>query len=68
MFIGYVNLLILMPIYFSPSEIGMTRSILTLAVAFAQLAELGTSSIIYRFFPIYEKNKAKDFLGMITIM
>lgn len=32
MFIGYINLLILMPSYFSEVQIGMTRSILAMAV------------------------------------
>ncbi|MEO6189470.1 MAG: hypothetical protein ABIO44_02965, partial [Saprospiraceae bacterium] len=68
MFIGYINLIILMPYFFTPEEIGMTRSILTLAVAFAQLSELGTTSIIYRFFPIYKKNEAMDFLNIIVLI
>lgn len=68
MFIGYINLIILMPHFFTPGETGMTRTILAIAVAMAQLTELGTSSIIYRFFPLYKKNNAKDFLSLITLI
>lgn len=68
MLIGYMNLLLLMPLYFSDVQIGMTRSILTIAIAFAQIAELGSSSIMYRFFPLYRSRNAKDFLSLVSIL
>ncbi|HMW38538.1 MAG: oligosaccharide flippase family protein [Saprospiraceae bacterium] len=68
MFIGYINLLILMPSYFSEVQIGMTRSILAMAVFFAQIAELGSSSIMYRFFPFYKSHRARDFLTLVSVI
>ena len=68
MFIGYINLLLLMPVYFSEVQIGMTRSILAMGVFFAQIAELGSSSIIYRFFPFYNSHRARDFLTLVTVI
>lgn len=65
MFIGYINLLVLMPRYFSQEEIGMTRSILTFAVFLAGFSELGAGSILYRFLPLYQRHKVKDLLWII---
>ncbi|NOT35759.1 MAG: oligosaccharide flippase family protein [Saprospiraceae bacterium] len=65
MFIGYINLLVLMPKYFSPDEIGMTRSILTLAVLMAGFSELGASSILFRFLPLYQRNNSKDLIWIV---
>ncbi|MBK7880015.1 MAG: polysaccharide biosynthesis C-terminal domain-containing protein [Saprospiraceae bacterium] len=65
MLIGYFNLIILMPQYFTGEEIGMTRTIIVLALVLTQFADLGTTNIIYRFFSLYEKQKAKDFLLLV---
>lgn len=68
MVVGYINLIVLMPKYFTQAEVGMTRSILTIAVAFCSLTELGTSSIIFRFLPVYRSQRAKDFVNIISLI
>ncbi|MBK7303358.1 MAG: polysaccharide biosynthesis C-terminal domain-containing protein [Saprospiraceae bacterium] len=65
MVIGYFNLIILMPQYFSGEEIGMTRTIIVLALVLTQFSDLGATNIIYRFFSLYQRQKAKDFLILV---
>ncbi|MCC6815120.1 MAG: oligosaccharide flippase family protein [Saprospiraceae bacterium] len=65
MFIGYINLLVLMPKYFSPEQIGLTRTILTLAVFMSGFCELGASSVLYRFFPTFQRHNSRDLVWII---
>jgi O-antigen/teichoic acid export membrane protein len=65
MFIGLVNLVLLMPQFFTKEQIGMTRTILTLSLLLSQFSEMGASGITYRFFPLYKKQEAGDLLFIL---
>ncbi len=58
--IGGVNLLILFPKIFTQEEIGLTRAIIDTATVLSMLATLGTSPVIYKFFPFYKSNTTKN--------
>jgi len=52
--IGGINLLILFPKIFTQEEIGLTRAIIDTATVLSMLATLGTSPVIYKFYPYYK--------------
>ncbi len=54
-----------MPSYFTLIEQGLTRYILTFAVTIAGFSELGGSSILFRYLPVYKKNNAKDLIWIV---
>ncbi|MBK7233344.1 MAG: hypothetical protein IPH93_14045 [Saprospiraceae bacterium] len=55
MLIGLINLVLLMPQFFTKEQIGMTRTILTLSLLLSQFSEMGASGITYSFFPFTKK-------------
>lgn len=65
MLIGLINLVLLMPYFFSKEQIGMTRTILTLSLILSQLSELGVSTLTNRFYTLYHRQGAKDFLTVL---
>lgn len=68
MFVGLVNLVLLMPQFFTKEQIGMTRTILTLSLLLSQFSEMGASGITYRFFPLYKKQEAGDLLFLLLAL
>lgn len=68
MLIGLINLVLLMPQFFTKEQIGMTRTILTLALLLSQFSEMGASGITYRFFPFYKKQGAEDLLWILLLI
>lgn len=55
--IGAVNILLLFPLFFTQSEIGMTRALMDISLTLSTLATLGSLPVIYKFYPFY-----KDYL------
>ncbi|MBK7810976.1 MAG: polysaccharide biosynthesis protein [Saprospiraceae bacterium] len=68
MLIGLINLVLLMPQFFTKEQIGMTRTILTLSLLLSQFSEMGASGITYRFFPFYKKQNAGDLLFILLLI
>ncbi len=68
MLIGYLNLIILMPRFFTPEQIGMTRTIIVISYVLTIFSDLGATPIMYRFFPIYSKRNATDFLFIVLLL
>lgn len=55
--IGYVNVLILFPMFLSPEQIGLVRLIPSAAFLLLPLAQLGLSQCTVRYYPAFEKKK-----------
>lgn len=66
--IGYVNVVILMPKFLTPEEIGLYRTILSAATLFAPIPLFGLRSAFIRFFPRNsdQENNALITFGFIT--
>ncbi|MEO7446185.1 MAG: oligosaccharide flippase family protein [Ferruginibacter sp.] len=52
--IGGINTVFLFPKIFTQEEIGLTRALLETATVLSVLASLGTTPVIYKFFPFYK--------------
>jgi O-antigen/teichoic acid export membrane protein len=66
--IGGLNLLLLFPKVFSQEEIGLTRALIDAATVLSVLATLGSTPLIYKFYPFYKSHMApeKNDLPFIT--
>jgi O-antigen/teichoic acid export membrane protein len=51
--VGAVNILILFPLYFSPEQIGLTRTLLDVALVLSTLCTLGSVPLTLKFHPLY---------------
>ena len=49
--LGYVNMVLLFPLWFAPEAVGLVRLLLSLSVVYAQVAGFGLANTINRFFP-----------------
>lgn len=65
--LGYVNFIVLYPIYLSPEQVGLTRLLISVAVLLSQFALFGTSYTLQRFFP-YFNNKQEKHYGILTLL
>jgi O-antigen/teichoic acid export membrane protein len=69
-FIGFLTTMFIVTKFLEPEDIGLTRVIFEIATMFGLLAQLGTSSSAFRFFP-YFKNKNNNnngfFFYLMTI-
>ncbi|MFY0690146.1 MAG: polysaccharide biosynthesis C-terminal domain-containing protein [Cyclobacteriaceae bacterium] len=63
--VGYINAIILMPMFMSPEEIGLIRTLLSISMLLIPLAVFGTPSSIIRFFPEFKEKRIESIL--ITI-
>ena len=63
--IGYLNVLILFPLFFSTEEIGLYRVLIDGAIFFAIFSVLGTPDTMIKFFP-YFSNQDKKHNGFLT--
>lgn len=68
--IGFVNVVILFPLFLSQEEFGLTRLVLSLATTMAQLSSFGVHRIAVKFFPIFrtEPHKNNGFLSLLLII
>ena len=67
--IGYINSLVLYPYFMTPKQIGIVRTILSMALLIAPVIALGTSNLSQRYYQRLKKNKNKVtslFLFMLT--
>jgi O-antigen/teichoic acid export membrane protein len=67
--IGAINILILFPKYFTTEQIGLTRTLLDVALVFATLCTLGGIPVTLKFFPFYQAYlpKKKNDLPFLSI-
>ena len=56
--IGYLNLLYLYPLFLSPEQVGLMRTVQDAAILLAQFAQFGLAQSIIRYFP--------RFMGQVT--
>lgn len=63
--IGFVNLILLYPRFFTTEQIGLFTLLITLSVLYSLLASMGVPSIIVRYFPFFrtEDRTHNNFLG-----
>jgi Membrane protein involved in the export of O-antigen and teichoic acid len=68
--LGYVNLILLFPAFFSAEEFGLFQLILSVSVVYAQVGALGLQNAINRYFPFFrtEDKTHKGFLTLITVI
>jgi O-antigen/teichoic acid export membrane protein len=52
-FVGYLNMLLLLPYVFRPEEIGLIRLMLAISAMFATLASFGAPQIATKYFPYF---------------
>lgn len=60
--LGYFNKAILFPLYLLPDQIGLISLILSTSTLFAQLANVGTTNTIVRFFPYLNERRKRGFV------
>ncbi len=67
--IGAVNKLLIFPLFFSTTQIGLTTVAVDLGLVFASLATFGSNSVTAKFFPFYKAYlpKKKNDLPAITL-
>ena len=65
--IGYVNTVLLFPIFLTADQFGLTRVLWAAGSVFAQFALLGGPQILIKFIPEYDK-KPKEKSGFFTLM
>ena len=65
--IGFVNVIVLFPLFLSQEEFGLTRLILSLASTIANLSSFGISRISVKFFPVFRTQPHKN-NGLLTIL
>ncbi len=65
--IGYVNTILLFPVFFTADQFGLTRVLWAAGTVFAQFALLGSPQILIKFFPNFNKT-SKERGGFFTLM
>lgn len=58
--IGFVNVVILFPLFLSQEEFGLTRLVLSLISVMAQMSSFGVHRIAIKFFPVFRKQEHKN--------
>ena len=58
--IGFVNVVILFPLFLNQEEFGLTRLVLSLISVMAQMSSFGVHRIAIKFFPIFRKQEHKN--------
>lgn len=65
--IGYVNIILLFPIFLTADQFGLTRVLWAAGSVFAQFALLGSPQVLIKFFPDFGKN-LRDRSGFFMFM
>lgn len=55
--IGYVNTILLFPLFFSPEQYGLTRVMLSLGMLLSQFSQLGLGAVIIKFLPYFKYDR-----------
>ena len=58
--LGFVNVIIVFPLFLSNEEFGLTRLVLSLLSVMAQLSSFGVTRIAVKFFPFFRKEQYKN--------
>lgn len=66
--IGFVNIVILFPLFLSEDEFGLTRLVLSMATTMAQISSFGVHRIAIKFFPVFRKEPHKNNGLMLTMI
>ena len=66
LFLGYVNKVVLFIWFLSTEQIGLINLILAVGLLFAQLSNLGTVYVTWRFFPFF-RNAARRNYGFLLL-
>ena len=65
--IGYINIVLIMPLYLTESEIGLIRTINSIAMLLVPLALIGSSAALVRFFPKMSE-RIPQLLGLTFVL
>lgn len=67
--IGFVNIIVLQPIFLTPEEIGLTRILFSFSSLIAVFFPLGIGPITIKYFPLFrnKENKHYGFLGFMLL-
>ncbi|MCX7834408.1 MAG: oligosaccharide flippase family protein [Ignavibacteria bacterium] len=65
--IGYVNVVLLFPAFFTTEQFGLVQLLISASVIYAQLSQVGIVNAITRFFPFFRTSDKKH-NGFITII
>ena len=60
--LGYVNAVLLFPVFFAPEEFGLTRVLIAVVGISAQLALFGLTSAIIKFLPLFKEGDEENAL------
>jgi O-antigen/teichoic acid export membrane protein len=65
--IGYLNLLYLYPLFLSPDQVGLMRTVQDAAILMAQFAQFGLAQSVIRYFPRFlgDTRKSQTFINLI---
>ncbi len=55
--IGYLNAIILMPLFMTPDEIGLMRAVMSIALLLTTFSSFGTGAMLIRYFPLMGATK-----------
>lgn len=65
--LGFVNVIIVFPLFLSDEEFGLTRLVLSLLSVMAQLSSFGLTRIAVKFFPFFRKEQFKN-NGLLVLL
>jgi len=65
--IGFLNIVILFPLFLSEDEFGLTRLVLSMATTMAQISSFGVHRIAVKFFPVFRREPHKN-NGLLRIL
>lgn len=65
--LGFVNVIIVFPLFLSDEEFGLTRLVLSLLSVMAQLSSFGVMRIAVKFFPFFRKEQHKN-NGLLVLL
>ena len=70
--IGYVNIVILFPLFLDTDQFGLTRVLIAISALYVQFSALGINQINVKFFPFFKSEENKNhgffFIGLITTL
>lgn len=70
--IGYVNMVMLYPVYLSTAQIGLFQLLISMGIFYSLISALGAPGIIVRFFPYYRTDDRRHhgfihWIGLISL-
>ncbi len=67
--IGYLNMIVLMPLFFRPDQVGLTQLMLSFSAIFSLIGTLGSNGVSSRLFPYFrnQENCHNGFSALLII-